>query len=165
MKNLIDFIRTSPNSVFNCHNRKGIKYLTRLRLGLNRLREHKFKHSFQDTLNPFCSCGFDAEKSTHFFLYCPFLSNQRCTLLNTVNDIDSSLTNTDDVILTHIILFGKASLDISANTLLLKGAPSSLRKFLANKSRLKMMRNAFYFTLKGLFILKIFKCLSVFIFW
>ena len=162
MKNLIDFIRTSPNSVFNCHNRKGIKYLTRLRLGLNRLREHKFKHSFQDTLNSFCSCGVDVEKSTHFFLYCLFLSNQRCTLLNTVNDIDSPLTNTDDMILTHIILFGKASLDISANTLLLKGAPSGLRKFLANKSLLKMMRNVFYFTLKGLFVLKIFKFLSWF---
>ena len=117
-----------------------------MRLGLNRLREHKFGHSFQDTLNSFCLCGFDVEKSTYFFLYSPFLSNQRCTLLNTVNDID-----TDDMMLTHIILFGKASLDISANTLLLKGAPSGLRKFFANKSPLKMMRNVFYFTLKGLF--------------
>ena len=36
-----------------------------------------------------------------------------------VKDIDSSLTNTNDSILTHILLFGKASLDTSANTLLL----------------------------------------------
>ena len=36
-------------------------------------------------------------------------SNQRCTLLTTVNDIDSSLTNTNDSILTHILLFGQAS--------------------------------------------------------
>ena len=48
-----------------------------------------------------------------FFLYCPFFSN------STVNDIDSSLTNSNDLILTHIVLFGKASLGISANTLLL----------------------------------------------
>ena len=34
-KNLLKFIRPSPNSVFNCHNCKGIKYLTRLRLGLS----------------------------------------------------------------------------------------------------------------------------------
>ena len=54
-----------------------------------------------------------------FFLYCPLLTNQRCTLLSAVNDIDSSLTNTNDSILTHIFLFGKASLDISANTLTL----------------------------------------------
>ena len=107
------------NGVFNCHNCKGIKYLTRLRLGLSHLREHKFKHSFQDTLNSFCSCGLDVETNTHFFLYCPLFTNQRRTLLSTVNDIDSSLTNTNDSILTYILLFGKASLDTSTNTLLL----------------------------------------------
>ena len=65
-KNLLKFIRPSPNSVFNCHNCKGIKYLARVRLGLSHLREHKFKHSFQDTLNSFCSCGLDVETNTHF---------------------------------------------------------------------------------------------------
>ena len=80
------FIRRSPNNVFNCHNCKGIKYLTRLRLGLSHLREHKFKHSFQDTLNSFCSCGLDVETNTHFFLYCPLFTNQRRTLLSTVNE-------------------------------------------------------------------------------
>ena len=44
-KNLLKFIRPSPNSVFNCHNYKGIKYLTRLRVGLTHLCEHKFKFS------------------------------------------------------------------------------------------------------------------------
>ena len=118
--NLLKFIRPSPNSVFNCHDCKGIKHLTRLRLGLSHLREHKFKHSFQDTLYPFCSYGLDIETNTHFFLYCHLFSDQRCPPpLNTVNDIDSSLTNTNHTILTHILLFGKASLDISANTLIL----------------------------------------------
>ena len=82
------------------------------------MREHKLKQSFQDTLNPFCSCGLDVETNMHFFLYCTLFSIQRCTLLSTVNDIDSSLTNTDDTILTDILLFGKASLDITANTLI-----------------------------------------------
>ena len=117
--NCFKFIRPSPNSVFNCHNCKGIKYLTRLRLGLSHLREHKFKHSFQDNLNPFCFCDLNVEASMHFFLYCPLFTNQRHHLLSRVNDNDSSLTNTNDSILTHILLFGKASLDIYANTLLL----------------------------------------------
>ena len=39
----------------------------------------------------------------------------------------------------------------------LKGALSGLRQFLATESPLKMMRNAFYFTSKALFVLKIFK--------
>ena len=42
----------------------------------------------------------------------------------------------------------------------LKGALSGLRQFLATESPLKMMKNAFYFTLKALFVLKIFKFLS-----
>ena len=37
------------------------------------------------------------------------------------------------------------------------GALSGLIQFLATESTLKMMKNAFYFTLKALFILKIFK--------
>ena len=43
---------------------------------------------------------------------------------------------------------------------LIKGALSGLRKFLATESPLKMMKNAFYFTPKALFVLKIFKFLS-----
>ena len=41
-----------------------------------------------------------------------------------------------------------------------KGILSGLRQFLATESPLKMMNNAFYFTLKALFVLKIFKSLS-----
>ena len=44
---------------------------------------------------------------------------QICNLLSTVNDIDSSLTNTNDSNLSHVLLFGKATLDISANTFIL----------------------------------------------
>ena len=41
-----------------------------------------------------------------------------------------------------------------------KGALLDLRKFLAIESPLKMMKNAFYFTLKALFLLKLFIFLS-----
>ena len=42
----------------------------------------------------------------------------------------------------------------------LKGALSGLRQFLATESSLKMMKNAFYFTSKAFFTLKMFKFLS-----
>ena len=42
----------------------------------------------------------------------------------------------------------------------LKGALLGLRQFSANESPVKMMKNAFYFTLKALFVLKLFKFLS-----
>ena len=54
-KNILKFIRPSPNKIFNCHNPKGVKLLTRLRLRLSHLRDHQFKHSFQDSLNPICN--------------------------------------------------------------------------------------------------------------
>ena len=44
---------------------------------------------------------------------------------------------------------------------IIKGALSGLRQFLATESSLKMMKNNFYFTLKALSVLKIFK----FLFW
>ena len=44
----------------------------------------------------------------------------------------------------------------------LEGALSGLEQFMANESVLKMMKNAFHFTLKALFVLKIFKILSWF---
>ena len=43
------------------------------------------------------------------------------------------------------------------NVTIFKDALSGLRQFLATKSYLKMMKNAFYFTSKPLFVLKIFK--------
>ena len=41
-----------------------------------------------------------------------------------------------------------------------KGALSGVRQFLATESPLKLMKNAFYFTSKAPFVLKIFKFLS-----
>ena len=89
-KILLKFIILSPNNVFNCHNCKGIKILTRLRFGLSHLREHKCKHSFQDILNPFCLCGLDGKTRSMY-------------------PIDSPLTNTTELNITHILLFDKAS--------------------------------------------------------
>ena len=102
-----------------CHNCKEIKYLTRLRFGLSHLRQHKFRHSFQNTLNPFCSCGLDVDTNVHFFLYCPLFTNQRAQLMNDfdssndkyANDSNHKYSNlkytSNDSVLSHILLFGK----------------------------------------------------------
>ena len=68
---ILKFMQPNPNSIFNCHNPKTIKYLSRIMLGLSHLWEHKFKHSFQDTLNPICACGSDVETSCHYLIFCP----------------------------------------------------------------------------------------------
>ena len=82
-KQILKFIRSSPNSTLNVHNHHGIKLLTRLRVGLSYLREHKFRHNFQDSLDPFCNCGRHIETTIHCFLHCSNYSNQRKTLFET----------------------------------------------------------------------------------
>ena len=66
-KNLLNFRWPFANSIFNIHNPNGIKVLKILRLDLSHLRDHKFRHCFQDTLNPLCDCGNDTETITHTF--------------------------------------------------------------------------------------------------
>ena len=51
-RSLLQFIKPSPNILSSFHNPESIKYV-RLRLGLSHLQEDKFKHSPQNTLNPF----------------------------------------------------------------------------------------------------------------
>ena len=63
--------------------------------------------------------------------------------------------------LTNWLKTNKISLTVHKTELvILKGTLSGLRQFLATESPLKMMKNAFYFTSKALFVLKIFKFLS-----
>ena len=114
--NILKFIRPSPNSVYNCHNPRGICLITRLRLGLSHLREHKFEHGFQDTLNPLCSCGNDVESTEHFLLHCPQFVNERRTLLSTLGNFNCSLLENTSKVLTQILLFGNTSLSPSDNS-------------------------------------------------
>ena len=90
-KHLLSFIRPVANNISNVHNTKGIKLLTRRRIGFSHLKEHKFRHKFQDTINPLCRCGNFVESTTHFFLHCTYFSNQRLTLINKVKDIDKRI--------------------------------------------------------------------------
>ena len=92
-KNILKFIRPTANNMFGCHNLKSIKYLTRLRLGLSHLHEHKFKNNFQDTLNPLCACGCDIENTCHFLLDCPNFLTERNTLLNKITNVDRNILN------------------------------------------------------------------------
>ena len=78
-------------------------------LGSVHLREHKFKHSFQDAINPLCNCGQDNESSAHFFLHCLFFINERRTLLSTIRSLDSKLLDCTDYDLTQTLLFGNTS--------------------------------------------------------
>ena len=119
---VLKFIRPIPNSIFDCHHPEGIKFLSRIRLGLSHLREHKFKHSFQDTLNPFCKCGQDIETPCHYLLHCPNYNTERNALLNNIRQIVPNILNHSDSQITKILLFGDNSFKIEVNTNILNAS-------------------------------------------
>ena len=119
-KNILQFIRPTANSVNNCHNPKETKLIMRIRLGLSYLREHKFKHNFEETLNPLCNCDLGIESTTHFFLHCPLFTNKRYTLLSTLSStdccsIDCNLLNNTDFVLAQTLPFGNLSFNSKKN--------------------------------------------------
>ena len=116
-KSLLKFMRPFGSSVFSCHNLRGVKSPTRLRLGSSHLREHKFKNGSQDSLNPICSCGNDIKTSAPFLLHCPHYSNDGSTFLNTIRNINRNIFDKNDLQITEIHLYCDSSLD-NKNTLI-----------------------------------------------
>ena len=116
---ILKCIRPSRNTIFQCHNPKGIKLVTRLRFDLSYLREYKFKHGFQDTLNPLCSCGHDIETTFHYFLHCPLFHAERSTLLKNISEINSTIFNKNESVVTRILVYGDESFKDEVNLLLL----------------------------------------------
>ena len=91
----------TPNNIFNCESRRGIKLITWLCVGLSHLRELKVKHSFQDTLTTICSSTFDVKPTSHYILHYSTYNDERHTLLSTINNTDCRLV---DVAETSFIL-------------------------------------------------------------
>ena len=79
--------RRMQNSIYNIHDPVGIKYLTRLRLGLSHLNEHKLRHNFHDCLTPLGFCSLEVETTNHYFLHFHYYNDIRKTLLDTVKEI------------------------------------------------------------------------------
>ena len=113
---ILKLIRPNPNSTFNCHNSKAIKYLSGISLGLSHVREHKFKHNIQDTLNPICACRSDIETPCQYFISCPIFDAERSTLLNNIRQIAPSILNLNHSQITHVLLYSDSSLKNETNT-------------------------------------------------
>ena len=74
--------------------------LLRDRLSLSHLIEGNFKHNFQDSLNLLYNCGHGIQFTAYFF------SNERYTVLGTLNSIGCNLLNKINVVLKQLLLFG-----------------------------------------------------------
>ena len=71
INHLFKEIRPKLSPLYNIHNPSGIKLLTRLRLGLSHLNEHKFNHNFDDCVNPFCTCSLEPDSTSLTLLFAP----------------------------------------------------------------------------------------------
>ena len=84
-KVILKFVRPELNQVFNVDSSEWLKFLTIIRLALSHLAGHKFRHNFQDCVNPICSCGQEIDTSTHFLLHCSNYHYARRSLFERVN--------------------------------------------------------------------------------
>ena len=84
-KRYMEFFKVGAKSLYGIHHPLGTKLLTRLRVGLSHLRDHKFSHNFQDTSDPFCLCLCNEKETVeHYLLHCPCHDNHRDVLFETL---------------------------------------------------------------------------------
>ena len=98
--------RPHANSTYRIHNTVEIRFLTRLRLGLSHLNEHKFRHNFADCVNPLCSCSIEPETTLYFFLHSHNFLNIRRKLLDKIKLLNETLLQLNDESLLTVLLLG-----------------------------------------------------------
>ena len=125
--NLIAFVRPKQCNIYNIVDPSGLKLLTRLRVNLSHLREHKFRHNFLNTLNPLCSCSLEIESTTHYLLRCPFYTHLRRTLLDNIIELIGDISNFSDDKLTNLLLYGDSVLNVEVNASILKNTINFLK--------------------------------------
>ena len=110
-KSFLNFIRPSGSSVIR--EELNVNLLTTL----SHLHKHKFKHGFQDSLNPISNCVSDIETEAHFLLHCPHYSNKRSTFLGSwLKNINRNTFDKNDFL---TLLYDNSFLDDKINILIL----------------------------------------------
>ena len=125
---LLSFIRPIQSNVYNIFDPVGLKFLTRLRLGFSHLNEHRFRHNFQDCMNPLCSCRLDIEDTSHYLLHCHQFDRHRIDLMNSVNSFLENFAFLPNKVKIDILLFGDSRLEENKNKLILEATISFIKK-------------------------------------
>ena len=129
---LLNFLRPKGESTFKVSNNQGVVLLTRLRVGFSHLREHKFRHNFSDTVDPFCNCRSNSVETTeHFLLHCSNYSGERLVMLDSIRDLDINLLPLNPTLFSRTLLFGDKSLDSESNRKVL----DAVIKFICDSNR------------------------------
>ena len=106
---------------FAIQDKFGIRLLTKLRVELSDLRDHRFNHGFRNCPSPLCRCSQEDETTEHFVARCPLYSNPRDTLLGTIsNTLNNDITVLPHNHLTELLLYGSKSYNVITNKLILE---------------------------------------------
>ena len=108
---LLKVIWPQPSANFNVCNVAGLRLLTRLRLVLSHLNEHRFNHSFQNCINPLFTCSLEVESTSHVYLHCLHYNNIRETLLNELKSVDENILKLSGNKLINLLLYDDSKLD------------------------------------------------------
>ena len=127
-KDVLTFIRPKMCPVYKIHDPIGLKFLTRLRVNLSHLREHKFRHNFLDILNPLCSCSLEIESTKHYLLLCPFYTPIRKTLIDNITNAIGPISHLSDDKLVNLLLYGSDRYNTEQNSFVLKNTIVFLNK-------------------------------------
>ena len=109
-KRILELIRPFPNSICNISSFVSLNYLTKSRLGLSHLREHKFYHNLWDSLNPICDYDKNTETTKHFLFHYQNFTRERHSLLQSIKDIESNCLPFNKNSLTETLLYGNKKL-------------------------------------------------------
>ena len=129
---LLKIGRPVPKPVYNIHNPNSLKLLTKLRLGLSQLNEHKFNQNFKDGVNSLCSCSLEVESVSHFYLHCHYFTDIRKTLFHELRLVDENILNQSDNEIAEVILYGSSKFKLEESYSIL----TSSIKFIIKSERL-----------------------------
>ena len=104
----------------NIFDSKSLKFLTSLRLGYSHFNEHRFRHNFQDCLNPLCSCSLKIEVTSHYHLHCHHFSHHCVDFMNSVKLVCDNFESMSDNVKKDLLLFGDTRFDKNKNKVILK---------------------------------------------
>ena len=118
----MSFIRPVQTNIYNSFDPKGLTFLTRWRLGLSHLNKHRFQHSFQDCVNPICSCSLEIEDTSRYFLHCHHSSHHffGVIFMNSVKSICDNFESMPDNVKEDLLLYGDSRFDENKNKVILK---------------------------------------------
>ena len=116
----MSFIHPVQTNIYNIFDSKGLTFLTRLRLGLSYLNEHRFRHNFQYCLNPLCSCSLEIEDTSHGFLLFHYFSHDRLVLMNSVKSICDNFDSMSGNVKEDLLFYGDWWFDKNKKKVILK---------------------------------------------